>query len=159
MVTYTHLFYGESNLTSYIKKNFIIYHKCKFLYTPPKKVGIKLAIPLIYYSHLMNLVIQDIYNLGARSFWIHNTGPIGCLPYIFVNFPLAEKDENGCAKQYNEVAQYFNHKLKEAVIKLRDDLPLAAITYVDIYSVKYSLYNNPKKYGKSNYESICYILF
>lgn len=103
------------------------------------------SVPEIINSFSKN--VKDIYNLGGRSFWIHNTGPIGCLPYILVNFPLAEKDENGCAKQYNEVAQYFNLKLKEAVVKLRDDLPLAAITYVDIYSVKYSLYNNPKKYG------------
>lgn len=96
------------------------------------------------------MVMKNIYNLGARSFWIHNTGPIGCLPYILANFLSAERDEYGCAKPYNEVAQYFNHKLKEAVVQLRKDLPLAAITYVDIYSVKYSLFNNPKKYGEPN---------
>lgn len=81
-------------------------------------------------------------------FWIHNTGPIGCLPYILANFPSAQKDEVGCAKSYNEVAQYFNHQLKEATVQFRKDLPLAAFTYVDIYSVKYSLYKEPKKYGK-----------
>ncbi|VVA13594.1 PREDICTED: GDSL [Prunus dulcis] len=91
--------------------------------------------------------IKKIYDSGGRSFWIHNTGPIGCIPYILVNFP-AQKDEVGCAKLYNEVAQYFNHKLKEATVQLRKDLPLAAITYVDIYSVKYSLYKEPQKYGK-----------
>ncbi|KAK9993353.1 hypothetical protein SO802_023056 [Lithocarpus litseifolius] len=59
----------------------------------------------------------------------------------------AQRDSYGCAKPYNEVAQYFNHKLKEAIVQLRKDLPLAAITYVDIYSVKYSLYSKPKEYG------------
>ncbi|CAJ2674481.1 unnamed protein product [Trifolium pratense] len=103
------------------------------------------SVPEIINSFSKN--VKDIYNLGARSFWIHNTGPIGCLPYILMGFPLAEKDENGCAKQYNEVAQYFNQKLKEEVVQLLDDLPLAAITYVDIYSVKYSLFSNPEKYG------------
>ncbi|PQM37513.1 esterase-like [Prunus yedoensis var. nudiflora] len=90
--------------------------------------------------------IKKIYDLGARSFWIHNTGPIGCLSYILANFP-AQKDEAGCAKPYNEVAQHFNHKLKEATVQLRKDLPLAAITYVDVYSVKYSLFKEPQKYG------------
>ncbi|ONI34764.1 hypothetical protein PRUPE_1G497400 [Prunus persica] len=90
--------------------------------------------------------IKKIYDLGARSFWIHNTGPIGCLPYIFANFP-AQKDEAGCAKSYNEVAQHFNQKLKEATVQLRKDLPLAAITYVDVYSVKYSLFKESQKYG------------
>jgi len=98
----------------------------------------------------MNLCDQALYILGARSFWIHNTGPIGCLPYISLKFIFAERDENGCAKQYNEVAQYFNLKLKEAVDLLREELPQAAITYVDIYSVKYSLFSNPAKYGKLN---------
>lgn len=91
--------------------------------------------------------VKDIYDLGARSFWIHNTGPIGCLSYILANFLSAERDDYGCAKPYNEVAKYFNQKLKEAVVQLRKDLPQAAITYVDIYSVKYSLFSNPKKYG------------
>ncbi|KAH9691179.1 GDSL esterase/lipase [Citrus sinensis] len=90
--------------------------------------------------------VKNIYNLGARSFWIHNTGPIGCLPYILANFPSA-KDFAGCAKPYNEVAQNFNLKLKEAVVQLRKDFPSAAFTYVDVYSVKYSLFRNPKRYG------------
>ena len=41
---------------------------------------------------------------------------------------------------YNDVAQYFNHKLKEAIVQLRKDLPSVAFTYVDVYSVKYSLF-------------------
>ena len=86
--------------------------------------------------------------MGARSFWIHNTGPIGCLPLILATFLSAQRDSYGCAKPHNDVAQYFNHKLKEAIVQLRKDLPLAAITYVDIYSVKYSLYSKPKEYGK-----------
>jgi len=84
-------------------------------------------------------------NWAARSFCVHNTGPIGCPPYILVNFLSAERDAYGCAKPYNEVAQCFNQKLKEAVIQLRKDLPLAAITYVDIYSVKYSLFQQSEE--------------
>jgi len=98
----------------------------------------------------MNLVIKKIYDLGARTFWIHNTGPIGCLSFILVNFPSVEKDHHGCAKPHNEVAKHFNQKLKEAVDQLRRDLPLATITYVDMYSVKYSLFSNPEKYGEPN---------
>ncbi len=86
--------------------------------------------------------------MGARSFWIHNTGPIGCLPYILANFLSAQRDSHGCPKPYNDVAKYFNYKLKEAIVQLRIDLPLAAITYVDLYSAKYSLFSEPKKHGK-----------
>lgn len=94
------------------------------------------------------LMMQKIYNLGARSFWIHNTGPIGCLPYILANFP-SEKDDAGCAKPYNELAQYFNAKLNESIVHLRKNYPWAAFIYVDVYSVKYSLYTTPIKYGKN----------
>nr|AAA91034.1 nodulin [Medicago sativa] len=103
------------------------------------------TVPDLVNNYIEN--IKNIYNLGARSFWIHSTGPKGCAPVILANFPSAIKDSYGCAKQYNEVSQYFNLKLKEALAQLRSDLPLAAITYVDIYSPKYSLFTNPKKYG------------
>ncbi|KAK3005260.1 hypothetical protein RJ639_017026 [Escallonia herrerae] len=84
---------------------------------------------------------SNVHAQGGRSFWIHNTGPVGCLPYVMDWFPItaAQIDKFGCAGPPNEVAQYFNVRLKEAVIELRNDLPLATITYVDIYSVKYSL--------------------
>ncbi|KAJ0024544.1 hypothetical protein Pint_08183 [Pistacia integerrima] len=90
--------------------------------------------------------IKDIYNLGGRSFWIHNTGPIGCLPYILTYFSTP-KDGAVCSNIYNEVAQHFNIKLKEAVVQLRKDFPSAGFTYVDVYSVKYSMFKEPRKYG------------
>lgn len=60
----------------------------------------------------------------------------------------AQVDKAGCAAPFNDVAQYFNRKLKEVVVQLRKDLPLAAITYVDVYSVKYSLISQARKHGK-----------
>ncbi|KAF7839890.1 GDSL esterase/lipase [Senna tora] len=94
-------------------------------------------------------VIKNVYNEGGRSFWIHNTGPLGCLPYMLDRYPItpAQLDKYGCATQFNEVAQYFNLKLKEWVLRLREELPAAAITYVDIYTVKYTLISQAHKYG------------
>ncbi|XP_028775025.1 esterase-like [Neltuma alba] len=106
---------------------------------------INASIPEIISAFSTN--VKNIYNLGGRSYWIHNTGPFGCLPDTLTKFSSIEKDASGCAKSYNELAQNFNHKLKEAVVQLRKDLPLAAITYVDVYSVKYSLISDAQKYG------------
>lgn len=91
-----------------------------------------------------------MYYLGGRYFWIHNTGPFGCLPYVLVRVPrvAARKDRVGCGATFNEVAQLFNAKLKETVAKLREELPLAVLTYVDVYSVKYELISGANKYGK-----------
>ncbi|EEF48393.1 Esterase precursor, putative [Ricinus communis] len=106
---------------------------------------VKASVPDII--NKFSITIKNITRLGGRSFWIHNTGPIGCLPYILTNFPLAERDGAGCAKEFNEVAQYFNFKLKETVAQLREDFPSAAFTYVDIYSAKYSLISEAENYG------------
>ncbi|KAH9757001.1 GDSL esterase/lipase [Citrus sinensis] len=94
-------------------------------------------------------VPDSIYNSGGRSFWIHNTGPLGCYAFVFLYSPSAPalKDSAGCVKPYNELAQYFNLKLKEAVVQLRKAFPSAAFTYVDVYSIKYSLFKEPEKYG------------
>lgn len=90
-----------------------------------------------------------MYAHGGRSFWIHNTGPVGCLPYVMDRFPItaAQNDKYGCASPYNQVSQYFNLGLEKAVMEMRKILPLSAITYVDIYSVKYYLISHAKELG------------
>jgi len=60
----------------------------------------------------------------------------------------AQMDKFGCAKPFNEVAQYFNSRLKEIVVKLRKELPKATIVYVDVYTVKYTLISHAQKYGE-----------
>ncbi|KAL8090549.1 GDSL esterase/lipase ENOD8-like [Apium graveolens] len=93
-------------------------------------------------------ILKNMYNLmGARTFWIHNTGPLGCYPYILTIIPTTDVDNAGCSNAVNDLAQTFNSVLKKAVDQLRVDLPLAAITYVDIYSAYYSLYMEPQVYG------------
>ncbi|KAL4573971.1 hypothetical protein LXL04_020793 [Taraxacum kok-saghyz] len=100
---------------------------------------------------------QNVYARGGRAFWVHNTGPVGCLPYILDRYliPMTKMDKYGCAAPFNDVAQYFNEKLKDAIIQLRRKLPLAAITYVDIYSVKYSLIAQAKILGFGDPFLVC----
>ncbi|KAM3303867.1 hypothetical protein P3S67_014898 [Capsicum chacoense] len=108
---------------------------------------VKKSIPNII-SQFTVAVVQ-LYEKGARAFWIHNTGPIGCLPYFLVKYPPSpdNADQNGCVKSYNEVAQEFNKQLKDSVSRLRDQHPDAVLICVDLYSAKYSLISNAKDYG------------
>ncbi|ONK71937.1 uncharacterized protein A4U43_C04F13940 [Asparagus officinalis] len=94
-------------------------------------------------------VIKNIYEIGGRNFWIHNTGPLGCLPFFLVrvNLTPTNLDSAGCWIPYNKLAQQFNAKLYNTVIELRREFPLAAFTYVDVYSVKYLLISQAQKYG------------
>lgn len=90
-----------------------------------------------------------MYHKGGRRFWIHNTAPIGCLPYVLDRFPVlaSQIDIHGCAIPRNEIARYFNSQLKRRVIELRNELSKASITYVDIYAVKLTLITQAKKLG------------
>ena len=88
--------------------------------------------------------------LGGRSFWIHNTAPLGCFAYVLdaLAATTPEVDKYGCLIPYNEVSQFFNVKLYEAVVVLREEIPLAAITYVDMYSAKYAIISQAKELGE-----------
>lgn len=102
--------------------------------------------------------IQHLYEKGARAFWIHNTGPIGCLPvgtFYILNPKPGFVDQYGCIKGQNEMAVEFNRQLKERVNKLRAELPLAALTYVDVYTAKYGLISNTKNQGFTDPLKVC----
>ncbi|XVF43886.1 hypothetical protein PTKIN_Ptkin02bG0076800 [Pterospermum kingtungense] len=93
--------------------------------------------------------IENLYQEGARIFWIHNSGPLGCLPILIGSFPPKREntDPIGCSKPHNEVAQEFNKQLKDMISQLRAKLVGAKLTYVDVYSAKYSLISKTNKYG------------
>lgn len=97
-------------------------------------------------------LFQHLYQNGARTFWIHNTGPIGCLPvtqhYYHRQMP-GILDQHGCVIAQNDMAKEFNNQLKSAVIKLSEQLPDAALTYVDVFAAKYKLIGNAKKQGNT----------
>ncbi|KAK3026026.1 hypothetical protein RJ639_042518 [Escallonia herrerae] len=101
--------------------------------------------------------VKKLHQQGARAFWIHNTGPIGCLPILLINSPpkTGNADQNGCVKSYNDLAQEFNKQLKDKVSQLRMELQDALITHVDMYLAKYSLISEAKKQGFANPLGCC----
>lgn len=91
-----------------------------------------------------------MYGQGGRKFWIHNTGPLGCIPQKLWLVQSKDLDSNGCISSYNEAARLFNSELKrlsQDIIK--SELKDATVVYVDIYSIKYDLIANATKYGNS----------
>ncbi|XP_006291234.2 GDSL esterase/lipase At3g26430 [Capsella rubella] len=108
---------------------------------------IKAYIPEVL-DQLSN-AIRKVYSKGGRRFWIHNTAPLGCLPYVLDRFPVPDSqiDKHGCAIPRNEIARFYNSELKKRVIGLRKELSKASFTYVDIYSIKLTLITQAKKLG------------
>ncbi|KAI3911834.1 hypothetical protein MKW92_041896 [Papaver armeniacum] len=98
---------------------------------------------------LFSTAVQQLYSEGARVFWVHNTGPFGCLPNS--NSWYAKNpgvlDKNGCVIPLNKIAQEFNMQLKSKLIQLKASLAGAAFTYVDAYTAKFNLVNTAKAQG------------
>ncbi|XP_021743517.1 GDSL esterase/lipase At5g14450-like [Chenopodium quinoa] len=104
--------------------------------------------------------IENLHQGGARKFWIHNTGPFGCLPdsveTLKRNLPNTQfTDELGCVKSYNELAQEFNRLLKEKVSELRAIFHDSLLVIVDIYSAKYTLIRDASQNGFVDPFSYC----
>ncbi|KAL1802329.1 hypothetical protein ACET3Z_030976 [Daucus carota] len=93
--------------------------------------------------------IQKLYDEGARTFWIHNTGPLGCLPQNIAKFGTdpSKLDEPGCVATHNQASKLFNLQLHALCTKLRMQYTDATVTFVDIFTIKSNLIANYSKYG------------
>ncbi|KAK9136623.1 hypothetical protein Sjap_007217 [Stephania japonica] len=106
-------------------------------------------IPLVLAE--IKSAIKTIYEQGGKNFWIHNTGPLGCLPQkLSMESKGKVLDFYGCIQMYNDVAKSFNSGLRSACEELKSELKGVTIVYVDIYSIKYDLVANHTKYGFEN---------
>ncbi|KAL2523284.1 GDSL esterase/lipase [Forsythia ovata] len=123
-----------------------------------KLSAVQLEAAILDIVNQFAMAITHLYQLGARAFWIHNTGPIGCLPaaaFYIQNPKPGFLDKYGCIRDQNNMAVEFNRQLKTRVEKLRQELPRAALIYVDIYTAKYHLIRNAKYYGFMDPWKIC----
>ncbi|XP_010270892.1 PREDICTED: GDSL esterase/lipase At1g09390-like [Nelumbo nucifera] len=93
--------------------------------------------------------VKTIYDQGGRNFWIHSTGPLGCLPQKLTMVPKTrgDLDRYGCLRSYNDAAKVFNGGLVALCEQMRSELRNSTIVYVDIFAIKYDLIANPTKYG------------
>ncbi|CAN1232837.1 GDSL esterase/lipase At1g54790 [Linum perenne] len=93
--------------------------------------------------------IKRLYDEGARNFWIHNTGPLGCLAQNVAKFgtDTSKLDEQGCVSGHNQAAKLLNLQLHALTKKLQGQFPDSSITYVDIYTIKSNLISNYSRYG------------
>ncbi|GMG99797.1 hypothetical protein Nepgr_001637 [Nepenthes gracilis] len=107
-------------------------------------------IPLVIAE--IRRAVQTLYDQGGRNFWIHNTGPLGCLPQklSLVQSKAGDLDSFGCISSYNAAAKLFNGALLHLCQEMKSELKDATIVYVDIYAIKFDIIANATKYGFSN---------
>lgn len=100
----------------------------------------------------IKFAILSIYQHGGKKFWVHNTGPFGCLPQQLATASknASDIDQYGCLQSRNDGAREFNKQLKALCEELRDEIKDATIVYVDIFAIKYDLIANSTLYGFEN---------
>lgn len=96
-------------------------------------------IPLL----VCNIVLQRLYDLGARRVLVTGTGPLGCVPA-----ELALRSTNGqCSAELQRAAALYNpqleHMLRELNRKIGEDVFIAANTA----QMHNDFVNNPTAYG------------
>lgn len=84
--------------------------------------------------------IKDVYKVGGRNFWVHNTGPHGCLP--------SQRNASGCRADINTAAVEFNAQLQRLCDQLRSEMEGSTIVYVDVHSIKLDIITNYTSHGK-----------
>ncbi|KAK9265691.1 hypothetical protein L1049_012580 [Liquidambar formosana] len=96
--------------------------------------------------------IYGVWQRGGKNFWVHNTGPLGCLPQKLATRSknASDFDQFGCLKPLNNGAKAFNEQLRALCEELRSELKNATIVYVDVFSIKYDLIANSTTYGFEN---------
>ncbi|CAH1433393.1 unnamed protein product [Lactuca virosa] len=74
--------------------------------------------------------IKKLYDDGARNFWIHNTGPLGCLAQNIAKFGTdpSKLDSLGCVSTHNQAANLFNIQLHALATKLQGQYSDANVT-------------------------------
>ncbi|XP_010546666.1 PREDICTED: GDSL esterase/lipase At3g05180 [Tarenaya hassleriana] len=93
--------------------------------------------------------LKRLYAEGARNFWIHNTGPLGCLAQVVSLFgkDSSKVDMFGCVEDHNKAAKSFNMQLHAIFKTLPGKFPDSNFTHVDIFSIKSNLISNHSTYG------------
>ncbi|XP_062209877.1 GDSL esterase/lipase At1g09390-like [Phragmites australis] len=93
--------------------------------------------------------IMTLYYNGAKYFWVHGTGPLGCLPQKLAA-PRADDsdlDHSGCLKPLNDASYEFNNQLRAVCDQLSSQLRGATIVCTDVLAIKYELIANHTAYG------------
>ncbi|PSS19635.1 GDSL esterase/lipase [Actinidia chinensis var. chinensis] len=93
--------------------------------------------------------IKKLYDQGARNFWVHNTGPLGCLAQNVAKFGTdpSKLDELGCVSSHNQASRLLNLQLHALCKMLQAQYSDANVTYVDIFTIKSNLVADYSRYG------------
>ncbi|GAB2254254.1 hypothetical protein Droror1_Dr00022063 [Drosera rotundifolia] len=100
------------------------------------------------YTELMisqaSVILQALYDLGARRIGALSLPPEGCLPASRTFFGSILRF---CVEEYNYYSMVFNIKLQLLMFNLREKNPDSRFVYLDLYNQVLRLVQNPTESG------------
>ncbi|KAJ6883428.1 hypothetical protein NC652_030607 [Populus alba x Populus x berolinensis] len=96
-------------------------------------------------------VVKKFIHHGARRVLVHGLPPSGCAPLFLTKFSSnnsAAYDGFGCLKSYNDLYNYHNDRLKEAIEELKKENPHVDIVYGDLYKAMQWIMDNSRQLGE-----------
>ncbi|KAG5575079.1 hypothetical protein H5410_055213 [Solanum commersonii] len=100
----------------------------------------KILMKLIY---LFMMLLQNVYNLGARRVIVTGTGPLGCVPA-----ELAQRSRNGeCSPELQQAAALFNPQLMQMLQGLNRELGSNIFIAANTQQMHTNFITNPQAYG------------
>ncbi|MCL7047169.1 hypothetical protein MKW94_029804 [Papaver nudicaule] len=100
--------------------------------------------------------LWSVFQNGGRNFWIHNTGPLGCLPQrlSLASHSPGDLDQHGCLQHLLMLRKPLMNNCM-LMHKLRSAMENVTIVYTDIFAIKYDLIANSAVYGFENPLTAC----
>lgn len=90
------------------------------------------------------MLLQNVYNLGARHVIVTGTGPLGCVPA-----ELAQRSRNGeCSPELQRAAALFNPQLTQMLQGLNSEIGSNVFIAANTQQMQSNFITNPGAYGK-----------
>lgn len=99
---------------------------------------------------VITATIRELIDLGAVTFMVPGSLPLGCNPAYLTKFATIDEeeyDQAGCLKWLNTFFEYHNEMLQIELNRLRVLYPLTNIIYADYFNAALQLYNSPEQFG------------
>lgn len=100
---------------------------------------------------LITLLLQRLYQLGARRVLVTGTGPLGCTPA-----EIALMGVNGeCAAEPQRAASIFNPLLVQMIADLNQEIGSDVFIAAKAFEKQFDFIANPKAFGFSTSKIAC----
>lgn len=105
--------------------------------------------------HHLNILLQELIDLGAVTLMVPGNLPIGCSAAYLTYYETADKEEyepsTGCLKWLNKFAEYHNEELQKELSRIQALHPHTNIIYADYYNAAMRFYRSPNQFGNSTF--------